>query len=241
METIDVLEDYLKEFRKLVNDCLVTNDESKDKNIKDLFGLKTVEDWNFICVSMDIAERSNSAICNFLRFSLNGPTKYENEGEKFLRLYGVLNAAYLQQEAIKQLRKRFNLEHDEKVDTIRIRDIRNKIGAHSPSQGYREEKKRAYLTVLLSDFKCFYAYYETEDEKRPFTSFPRKDVDLEECLKEHCRDLIEVFDRTYKELIEKFWQEDGSKSDKYTEKLKDLRIKKNGGEVFRINGIKIII
>ena len=54
METIDVLEDYLKEFRKLVNDRLVTNDESKDKNIKDLFGLKTVEDW--ILRSVQIAQ-----------------------------------------------------------------------------------------------------------------------------------------------------------------------------------------
>ena len=234
MGTIDVLKSYSNKFRELINNRQDELDESKDKSIKDLFCLKAVKDLNYIFVSMDIVDQTNDAIRNFLRFGLDGPTKYEDVGERFLRLYGVLNATYIQQEAIKQICKRFGLEADEEVNAIPIRDIRNKIGAHNPEQGYGSDKKKAYLTgqVSLSGFKCSYGYYETKDEQQTFPSFPLENVDLKEGVEEHCRTIIDIFDRTYEELTERFWKEDKSRHDEHIEKLEDLRIKKYGGETY---------
>lgn len=190
---------------------------------------------------MDIVRDSNDAIRNFLQFGLEGPTKYKNEGEKFLRLYGVLNATYIQQEATKQICRRFGLEADETVRAIPIRDIRNKIGAHNPEQGYGKDKKKAYLTpvVFLSDFKCSYGYYETKDEQKTFTSFPLETVDLKERVEEHCRTIVDIFDRIYEELIKRFWEEDDNQYDEHRTELEDLRIEKDGGEVPRSGGGKI--
>lgn len=238
METIDVLESYSNRFRELINNRQDGLYESEDRSIKDLFCLKAVEDWNYICVSMDIVDQANAAIRNFLLFGLDGPTKYEDVGERFLRLYGVLNATYIQQEAIKQICKRFGLEADEEVKAIPIRDIRNKIGAHNPEQG---SNKRAHLTgqVSLSGFKCSYGHYETTDEQRTFTSFPSEDIDLKERVEEHCRTIIDILDRTYEELVKRFWEEDDSQYEKHRTELEDLRIEKDGGEVLRSGGGKV--
>ena len=238
METIGVLESYSNEFRKLIN-----NRVSEQGGAKDLFGLPKREDWNYICVSMDIMGHTNDAIRNFLQFGLEGPTKYKNAGEEFLRLYGILNAAYIQQEAIKQICKRFGLEADTEVNVIPIRDIRNKIGAHSPEQGYGSNKKRAYLTgrLSLSGFKCSYGHYENTDEQKPFTSFPVENVDLKERVEEHCLTIINVLDRAYEELIRRFWQKNDSQYDEHMIELKDLRIEKDGGEVLRSGGEKFRI
>ncbi len=231
METIDVLESYSNEFRKLINSRVSEQGETKD-----LFGLTTPEDWGYICTSMDIVGQTNEAIRNFLQFGLEGPTKYENKGEQYLRLYGVLNATYLQQEAIKQIRKRFGLEADEIVNTIPIRDIRNKIGAHSPSQGYRSEKKIAYVAVraLLSNFSFSYGFKKTRD----IETFTREEVDLKERVEEHCRTIINVLDRIYEALIKRFWQKNDSQYDEHMTELEDLRIKRDGGEVLRSGGGK---
>jgi len=241
METIDVLESYSNRFREFINNRRDELYESEDKSIKDLFCLKAVEDWNYICVSMDIVDQTNAAIRNFLLFGLDGPTKYEDVGEGFLRLYGVLNATYIQQEAIKQICKRFGLEADEEVNAIPIRDIRNKIGAHNPEQGYGSDKKKAYLTgqVSLSGFKCSYGYYETKDEQQTFTSFPLETVDLKECVEKYCHTIIDIFDRTYEALIKRFWEEDDGQYDKHMTELNDLRTEKDGGEVHRSGGGKV--
>jgi hypothetical protein len=43
--------------------------------------------------------RFSLGIENFLRFGIDGPTKYGDMGEKYIKLYGALNATYLQQQA----------------------------------------------------------------------------------------------------------------------------------------------
>jgi hypothetical protein len=46
-------------------------------------------------VAMDVIGDAALALKNFLRFSLDGPTRYEDLGERYLRLYGLLSATYL--------------------------------------------------------------------------------------------------------------------------------------------------
>ena len=49
----------------------------------------------FLC-GIFLLEDTSDATDNYNKFGLDGPTKYENIGEKYLRLYGILNAAYMQ-------------------------------------------------------------------------------------------------------------------------------------------------
>ena len=73
--------------------------ESPEKALR----LNAPSDWEFICVAMDVVGDAALALGSFLRFSLDGPTRYEDVGEKYLRLYGLLSATYVQQEAIIKL------------------------------------------------------------------------------------------------------------------------------------------
>ncbi|MEM9391533.1 MAG: hypothetical protein AAGA02_13735 [Bacteroidota bacterium] len=43
-----------------------------------------------------LLEDTSQAIDNYFEFGLEGPTKYKNFGERYLRLYGLLNSAYMQ-------------------------------------------------------------------------------------------------------------------------------------------------
>src|SRR5262245_49945610 len=64
-----------------------------------LLKLEKELDWSFLCVAMDILDDASLAIGNVLKFDLDGPTRYDDSGEKYLRLYGLLGATYGQQRA----------------------------------------------------------------------------------------------------------------------------------------------
>jgi len=57
-----------------------------------------IDDWNILCASMDIIGDTTLAIQNFKETGIG-----QNTGEKYLKLYGLLQAIYLQQDAIKFL------------------------------------------------------------------------------------------------------------------------------------------
>jgi len=57
-----------------------------------------INDWNILCTSMDIIGDTTLAIHDFKKVGIS-----QDDGEKYLRLYGLLQAVYLQQDAIKFL------------------------------------------------------------------------------------------------------------------------------------------
>ena len=100
---------------------------------------------------MPIIPDTNQAIQNFLRFGLDGPTKYDELGEKYLRLYGDLNATYIQQEALLKLYKLANAPNlkgtTAQTHSLRIRELRNKFGAHTINfSKSKEEPEESYVS-----------------------------------------------------------------------------------------------
>jgi len=61
-----------------------------------------IDDWNTLCSLMDVIGDTELAKQNFRKFGLSGPTKIFELGEQYLRLYGILNAIYMQSNAIIQ-------------------------------------------------------------------------------------------------------------------------------------------
>ena len=111
---------------------------------------------------MDIIGDTSRAIDNFLQFDLDGPTRYKDQGEQYLRLYGVLNATYLQQQAVHKL---YTLMHvpdpklaEKEIEALDIKRIRHQIGAHSTNYKNRVTGRfESYLPIRmsLSGFNCF--------------------------------------------------------------------------------------
>lgn len=78
--SLSVLENYADAFRSLVNARVWGRDEAPDKALK----LSDRRDWDFICVAMDVVGDAALALRNFLRFSLDGPARYEDVGERYI-------------------------------------------------------------------------------------------------------------------------------------------------------------
>lgn len=174
--------------------------EEKDdffSHVQQCLKLNKKEDWNYILASEDILEDSNEAISNFLRFGISGPTKYNDLGEKYLRLYGMLNATYLQQKAVCNLYKFFQCQDlrkkKEQIDTLEILSIRHKLGAHSVNYKDPETSEMHVFVpvrIELKDFECSYFNHYTNKYET---------VNLKAAIQNH----LELMCSTYVEVVKK--------------------------------------
>ena len=225
---VEILDSYASAYRELVNE----KNWSSDKGVTESLRLNKDEDWAFICTAMDIVSDASLAIDNFLKFGLDGPTKYDENGEKYLRLYGVLNATYIQQQAVHNLYKLNNVPNPKKIkqriENLKIREVRHKLGAHSNDYiNYSNQKKiESYVPVrmMLSGHYCEYMNNETIETER---------IDLKEYIEEHLRLLTEIIDKIYEKAISTFYKGHSKKIKEHMERLNDLRVIRSGGIVIK--------
>lgn len=101
------------------------------KNLK----FQNQTDFELLRACIDLIEDSQYAINEVYEYGLI--TKPESNGEMYLRLYGVLNAVYLQQGAVIDLIRLFNLSNQKEIKlslkSLKIIHIRNKIASHATS------------------------------------------------------------------------------------------------------------
>jgi hypothetical protein len=99
-------------------------------------------------------------------------------GEKYLRLYGFLEAVYLQQDAIKELYTVFVGNFLEPATTsawTQLRELRNLTAAHPVEKGRgKQPRKRTFITQvsLESDGFDFQVWHQETSE----VSFERADL-----------------------------------------------------------------
>jgi len=83
---------------------------------------------------------------DYKKFGLQGPCRHDNIGEKYLRLYGILNSFYQQFLALRNLMELFKLEPREKyIEQLQESDcikLRNKIAAHSTNYSTDRNSKK---------------------------------------------------------------------------------------------------
>ena len=192
---------------------------------------------------MDVVEDACTAINNFLKFGLNGPTKYDDVGEKYLRLYGILSATYIQQQALLKLHQLMNvppsLEEGKKlVDGLLIRSLRHKLCSHSTNYHDKSsDSVQAYIPIRfdLENFNCTYATNGRGDHSS---------VDLKEAVDEHLMTMIELLDRILEKAQRTLFkgQETSKNCIEFSEKLRELRILRKGGFVVQLpNSSKLIV
>lgn len=81
---LDVVESYGSVFRDLINAKV----QPTKLAIRKVLKLSKDDDWSFLCSAMDIIGDACRAIDDFLRFGLDGPTKYDETGERYpIRAY----------------------------------------------------------------------------------------------------------------------------------------------------------
>jgi hypothetical protein len=110
----------------------------------------------------------------------------------------------------------------QKFNKLKIRDIRNKIGAHSSEFEVRKHKTskkefESYIPIRysLADHKIVYVNNENIAEDIY--------VDLKECLNEHLILIIDLLDKIYEKSIMAFYKDNHSKQRELFDRLADLR------------------
>jgi hypothetical protein len=219
------LEAYGEGFRALINSRVWQAKESPEKVLR----LNARSDWEFVCVAMDVIGDASAALDNFLQFSLDGPTKYQDTGERYLRLYGALSAAYLQQESVRKLYALMNCPSPKKIDarfaSLEIRTLRHQVASHSVD--YREfgsQQVNAYVPIRLDlrGFTC------SVSEGRGNSS---RTVKLDDALVAHFQAIIETLDAIYEKSIRTFYRGQRTRIAEFNDTLADLREQRTGSVV----------
>ena len=239
-------ERYIRAVRELINSKAQKYIEPTKKYktfsyyIKNKLGLIHSGEWGFFCACMDLIEDTNLAIENFLRFEIEGPTKYDDVGEKYLRLYGFLNAVYMQQNSVLTLCKIFKISDfnskKQKIVALRIREIRNKLASHSNSygKGKKIQKDTIFLArISLSHTSVSYGYGNSNNFE---------DLDLLPLLQEHSNLILELMDDILEKGITFIYKSNKKFKDKYLEKLDDLRQEREGNLIIKLpKGKKLVV
>jgi hypothetical protein len=226
---LEVLTRYADAFRELVNARVWQKDgECPTKALR----LNSPDDWSFICVAMDVIGDAALALKNFLAFSLDGPTRYEDAGERYLRLYGLLSAAYLQQVAVHKLYKLMNCPDPSdvkaEIDDLEIGTLRHQVASHSIDyRGPDGGKHQAFVPVRigLSGFSCMV----TKDRG----GGPTRTIDLDEAVNAHCRLIASVLDRIYEKAVKTLFRGQITRIEEFDQKREDLRFLRDGNILVR--------
>jgi len=140
-ETIDL---YIQLVRKTLSACAEIL-ENFNEGIVQFLNIKQNSDYGFIIDSFYLLEDTQSAKENFRSFGVSGATKYENVGEIYLRVYGLLNACYLQQQAVIMIHEKLELSLNVKeLKAFPIFNLRNTFAAHTVNRG-EGKNKRSYI------------------------------------------------------------------------------------------------
>lgn len=91
--------------------------------------------WNILLNAFYTIEDAEFAKQSFKRFGFQGPSRHEDIGEKYMRLYGVLNAIYQQKLAVQNLLEIHKIPNKKglmkKLGEQKALSLRNKVAAHS--------------------------------------------------------------------------------------------------------------
>ncbi|QLG46895.1 hypothetical protein [Costertonia aggregata] len=138
METI--IEKYNNLQKEILSDFSLKwdgeNCETTFRNdVKDFYGFEKKFGWNILLNAFYVIDDTELAKKSFKEFDLQGPSRHRDIGERYLRLYGLLNATYQQKLAVENLLEIHKVEkkkeHIKKLTDSELIIIRNKIGAHS--------------------------------------------------------------------------------------------------------------
>lgn len=165
--------------------------------------------WNQLCASLYAIEDAQSAIDAYVSYDF--PADISG---KYLYIYGLLQALYLQQDAANGLslalfdkpidfRKNYPSVHE-------IREIRNDTTGHPTGRDRRKDSKLAFVQIVqtsMSKHRFSYAIYKDTNDY----NFEEIKVDLDKCIHEQKESVFSILhelcaslDDEWNKHIEKF-------------------------------------
>ena len=190
------------------------------------FGFDNEFGWNILMNAFYVFEDTELSKQDFKEFGLQGPCRHKNVGEKYLRLYGILNSCYQQYLALRNLMELFKLEPREKyIEQLHESNcikLRNKIAAHSTNYSSdRNSKKFDVYEISRSDLE--------RGEIRLLKN--QNDVEIYD-INLSIKDFDEKTQIVLSGIIEKFLKKKFKNQGKYYNEFQQLEKVRNGAIVF---------
>lgn len=178
-------------------------------------------DWHKLISSLDVIGDTEQAFDSYLE--IEEPATF---GEKYLILYGVLQALFLQQDAVEHLSEALGLAYTIDPQIKQIREIRNDSSGHPTKRGHgkgRAFNRISRISMKRHSFTLATSYPDRDTE--------HTDIDVPKLI-ESQRDILR---NTLSGVIEKLKEEEIEHREKFKDKkLVDLFSKSIGYECEKI-------
>lgn len=219
---------YIEKYKNLIRDiiCSVTR-KIKGSNFlhkaKQQLKFEKESDWAFLTSSLDLIGDTESAKKHFNQFHIDGSTKYDDIGEKYLRLYGILSAIYLQKNAILKLCEVFKLNQkaqiQKELNSLEIIKLRNIVASHTID--FREPGKvKAFMLVGFSLGKKKIVVIDENNKSSTY--------DIIEDIEKFNSKILQVLDKITQKAVKTIYKTNPKGKDEFLSKLERIRNERDG-------------
>lgn len=166
--------------------------------------IKDSADWSKLCSSLDVIGDTELALDSYLQ--IDEPASF---GEKYLNIYGVLQALFIQQDAVTHLSEALGLTYTVDPLITQIREIRNDSSGHPTKRGGGKGRAFNHISRISMERHSFklMTTYPNADPK--FT-----DVDVTKLIESQRSILL----NTLTSVIEKLKEEEMEHREKHQDK-----------------------
>jgi hypothetical protein len=186
-----------------------------------------IGDWNVLCSLMDVLGDTELAKENFFKFDLSGPTRILDHGEQYLRLYGIVNAVYLQKSALIALIELVKLNDKkrvvERIESLKMLELRHIAGAHTVNFLDNGVKNPHQIQRSFGGDRKITA----RDSKGVF-----KDYNLKDLLTEYNSVAQELIIQASEKFIDTVFEKGNTSKAKYQDRLTLIKSQNMGNRVF---------
>ena len=151
--------------------------------------------WHMLCSSMDTVEDTEEALESFLKLD----TDSSHEGRNYLRIYGALQALFVQQDAIKDLHEALKIPYTEDSALDKIRNIRNDATGHPTNRSNKKAFNTISRPTLTSQGFQLATYYRTSPGSSKLDS-KRENINVTDLIATQKRVFVDVLNNIIETL-----------------------------------------
>lgn len=167
--------------------------------------LQSRETWNQICSSLDVIGDTVLCIEDYVSSSYPSTT-----GLRYIFTYGILQALFLQQDAVRHLSEAFDFAYTPSKGLMKIRNIRNAAIGHPTKHEIKKSKHYNYISRMSLAKTGFTLMRSSPEENTQFL-----DVDVSTIIAEQLADI----ETALNSLAEKLKEADRMHKEKFRGKL----------------------
>lgn len=168
------MSDDLKIIKNCINAIRNVEDSVRDyintgRNQRKL--LEDSEKWNQICSSLDVIGDTIYSIEDYIAGEYP-----EKSGLRYIYTYGLLQALFIQQDAVKNLADAFNIQYKNSEKLLAIRSLRNSAIGHPTKQNENKVIYYNYISRITLSKWGFTLLRSSGDEKNEFIDVNLLDI-----------------------------------------------------------------